>query len=64
MANGRTPGTKPTCKDQNSVPKSNFGPPAPTINSKSDGGRYDRTSLDSSRVAGECEKGTGKDGNC
>lgn len=62
MANGATKGTKPTNKDQNVSGRGPFTP-APTINSKSDGGRYSRTPLQNSDVAGTCEKGTGKDGN-
>ena len=62
MANGSTKGTKPSNKDQNVSGRAPFTP-APTINSKSDGGRYSNTPLQSSNVAGECEKGTGKVGN-
>jgi len=62
MNDGRTKGTKPTEKDQNVSGRAPFTP-APTIYSKSDGGRYSRTPLESSRVAEECEKGTGKKGN-
>jgi hypothetical protein len=62
MSSQATKGTKPTNKDTNTSGRDPFTP-GPTIYSKSDGGRYERTPLQNSTVAGECEKGSGKDGN-
>lgn len=56
-------GNVPHCRDQNLQAVRKPFTPAPTVNSKSDGGRYTRQPLTSDNEVSEARNGTGKCGN-